>query len=147
MKCLILTNYKATDEECSYIRDTDVYKIAINEHGEQYKPDARIITDYIAEKVCKNFSQTILSVRDKWNLSDRVKHIDIEFKGATILAAIDYAKLKGYDNILLVADNTAHSKDFQELVKRNIIDDGTIYQCSKGNFNLPVKSIKEWILN
>lgn len=147
MKCLILTNYEVTDEECSYIRDTDVYKIALNQHGQQYKPDVRFISDYVAEYICQHFPEPILSVRDRWNLSDRVKPIDIEFKGATIIAAIDYAKLKGYDNILLVADNTVHSKEFQQLVKDNIVDDGTVYQCSNGNFNLPVKSIKKWILS
>lgn len=148
MKCVILTNYETTEEEAFYLTNytSNCYKIALNQHAGQYNPDVRICSDYIAERLCQNFDEPILSVRDRFKAS-RVKHIDIEFKGATILAAIDYAKLKGYDNILLVADNTVHSKEFQQLVKDNIVDDGTIYQCSDGNFNLPVKSIKEWILN
>lgn len=149
MKCVILTNYPTTEEEAFYLTNytRNCYKIAINWHASQYNPDVRICTDYILKKLYHNCIEPIISVRDRCINSPRVTFLDIEFKGATILAAIDYAKLKGYDNILLVADNTAHGKDFQELIKRNIINDGTVYQCSKGNFNLPVKSIKEWILN
>lgn len=149
MKCVILTNYPTTEEEAFYLTNytNNCYKIAINGHAEQYNPDVRIITDYIADIICQQYPEPILSVRDRSKSSSRIKHIDIEFKGATIIAAVDYAKSKGYDNILLVADNTVRSKEFQQLIKNNIIDDGTVYQCSNGNFNLPVKSIKEWILN
>ena len=149
MKCLILTNYPITKEEAFYITNytRNIHKVAINWHAQNLNPDVRICTDYILKDLYDKTTEPIYSVRDRSILSPRVKFLDVEFKGATILAAIDYAKLKGYDNILLVADNTVHSKSFQKLVNSHIVNDGKIYQCSNGNFNLPVKPIKEWILN
>lgn len=118
------------------------------------KPNARIISDYVLPKIYERFSQKIISVREKLRFySERVEYFNGEFKGSTILAGIDYLISKKYDEILIVGDNKVNHSRFQDLVKTEIDKIGVnewvnkgikIYQYSKGNFNLPVKSIPEF---
>lgn len=71
------------------------------------------------------------------------------FMGGTITTAIDYAIKLGCKDILLIADNTVHSKDFQDCVNIGIIELAkhcNLYKWTEdGNFSIPYKNIKDFI--
>lgn len=71
------------------------------------------------------------------------------FMGGTITTAIDYAIKLGCKDILLIADNTVHSKDFQDCVNIGIIELAkhcNLYKWTEdGNFPIPYKNIKDFI--
>ena len=148
MKAIILTYAPINDAEKFTLQKTNIFKLALNQHAEDLNPNARIITDYILPKIYKRFSQKIISVREKLKFtSDRVEYFDGEFKGSTILAGIDYLISKNYDEILIVGNNKVNHNQFQESVNNEIDkikNKVNIYQYTKGNFNLPVKTISEF---
>lgn len=148
MKAVILTYAQVDEEEKIILRNTNIYKLALNQHAEELYPHARIITDYILSKIYKNFSQKIISVREKSRTySDRIEYFDAEFKGSTIVAAIDYLISKKYGEILIVGNNKVNHNQFRDWVNAEIDkikDKAYIYQYSDGNFNLPIKTIREF---
>ena len=149
MKAIILTYAPVQDFERELLINTNIFKLALNQHAKDLKPDARIITDYVLSKILKTCPEKIISVREKIRCySPRVEYAEIEFKGSTIVAAIDYLISKCYNEILIVGNNKVNSKVFHEDVNRQIdklVLKANIYQYTKGNFNLAVKSIKEFI--
>lgn len=150
-KAIVLTYAPVPEYEQKILRNTKIFKIALNNHAEVFKPDIRICSDYILAMICRNFPQKIISVRDAFRFkSNRVIKSDIEFKGATILCAVDWLIQEGYTDILIIGDNKVNTKQLQELIKTEIDkvkDKANIYQYTAGNFNLPVKSITEFISN
>lgn len=148
MKAIILTYTPVSNTEKYILQTTNIFKLALNQHAEELKPNARIISDYVLPKIYEKFSQKIISVREKLRYySKRVEYFEGEFKGSTILAGIDYLISKKYDEILIVGDNKVNHSRFQDLVKTEIDkikNQAKVYQYSKGNFNLPVKSIPEF---
>ena len=151
MKSIILTSAPVTKQEEEILKHTEIFKIALNQHAEELKPDIRIITDYVLADICKNFPQKIVSVRDRLRyFTSRVEYFDTEFKGSTIISAIEYLISKKYDDILIVGDNTVHNKEFMDWTKSEVEKLSTkacIYQYSDGNFTLPVKTVKEFCRN
>lgn len=149
MKAIILTQAPVTDAENKILLETEIFKLAINQHAEELKPDVRIISDYILAEICRNFSQKVVSVRDKFRYSsDRVEYFDTEFRGATIVSAIEYLISKNFDEILIVGDNTVHKEVFQNFVRKEVDmvkGKAEIYQYSYGNFNLPTKSVADFV--
>lgn len=150
MKAIILTYAPVNEQEKKLLRKTKVFKIAINQHGGEYKPTVRIISDYVLANICRNFPEKVISIRDRFRfLTSRVEYPEgIEFKGATIVCAVEYLKNNGYKRVLIVGDNKVNTKEFQKNVKARIneIKDGMfLYQYTKGNFNLPVMSITEFL--
>ena len=118
MKAIILTQAPITKEEKVILKETNIFKIAINQHAEELNPDIRIISDYVLNDICTKFPQKVLSVRDKFRYNScRVEYFDTEFKGATIVSAIEYLISKKYDKILIIGDNSVHSEEFKNLVK------------------------------
>lgn len=148
MKAIILTQSPVNESERELLKKAKIFKLALNRHAEDLQPDARIISDYCLGDICKKFSQKIISVRDRFGYeTNRVEYFNGEFKGATIVSAIDYLISKNYDEILIVGDNTVHGEEFQSLIKReidNLKDRPKIYQYTNGNFNLPTLSITEF---
>ena len=149
MKAFILTYASISESEEELLAKTDVFKIALNQHAEELKPDIRIITDYFLENLYNRFSQKIVSLRDRLKYdSERVEYPKIEFKGSTVVAALEYLILKGYNEIMIVGDNKVNSAAFRDMVNqdiRNLESKAKIYQYSNGNFNLPVLKISEFI--
>lgn len=149
MKAVILTYAPIENSEKELLKNTIVFKLALNHHSEEYKPNARIISDYILPKICKNFNQKIISIREKFRYeTKRVEYPNIEYKGATIVSGVEYLLKNKYDEILIIGDNTVNTKEFQDLVNTEIEKlkpKAQIYQYIKGNFNLPVKSISEFL--
>ena len=147
MKAIILTYAPVPESDKALLVSTKIFKLALNQHAEEFKPDARICSDYILSDICRNFSQKIISVRERFRFStDRVEYFPC-FKGATILSALEYLIRKGYDEILIIGDNRVNTKEFQDNVNHyieQIKELATIYQYTGGNFNLPVRSIKEF---
>ena len=76
---------------------------------------------------------------------------ELFFTSGSIIPAIDYCLKNDSKKILLIADNKVYSKIFQKNIKdavnkmNNISDDINIYQFSDGNFDLEIKSIKDFI--
>ncbi len=148
MKAIILTYAPISEQERSILQETKIYKLALNQHSRELRPNARIVSDYVLEKIYNNYPEKIISVRDTLRQkSNRVEYFDGEFKGATILAAIDYLVYKKYDEILLVGNNTVNNEQFKNDVKQEIDKikhKAKIFQYSNGNFNLAVKTISEF---
>lgn len=148
MKAIILTYSPIDKEEKNILTETCIYKIALNHHAKELKPDVRFISDYILTNICKNFPEKIVSTREVLRCpSKRIEYFSTEFKGATIISAAEYLIVKGYNEILVVGNNTVNNSDFQRWVKEEfdiLKEKVKIYQYSHGNFNLPIKSIKEF---
>ena len=148
MKAIILTYAPVNESEQEILKETNIFKLAINQHAEEYKPNIRFITDYILSCICQNFPEKVVSVRDKFRYdSSRVEYFNAEFKGVTMISALEYLIYKRYDEILIVGDNTVNEKEFQDVIKKEtdiLKEKVKIYQYTNGNFNLPVKSITEF---
>ena len=148
MKAIILTYAPVNKADEEILKMTDILKLALNQHAENLRPDARIITDYMLKDILKNFSQKIISLRDRLREpSDRIEYFDGEFKGATILAAIDYLISKNYNEILIIGDNRVNHQSFRNDVDKEIEKyKGNIklYQYSNGAFNLPTYTIEQF---
>lgn len=149
-KAIVLTQIKITDIEKELLKNTNVFKIALNQHAEELKPNIRIVTDYSLGEKCFKFPQKIISIRERFRfITDKVIYPkDIKFKGSTILASLDWLIQQNYRDILIIGDNTVNTKEFQDKVNEEIEKikhKANIYQFSNGNFNLPVISIKEFL--
>ena len=149
MKAIILTYAPVSDYEQEILKRTKIFKLALNQHAAYLNPNARIITDYVLPQICQNFSEHIISVRERFRCySSRIEYPDIEFKGSTIIAAVDYLISKQYNEILIVGNNKVNSKNFRDKVNiemNKLISKAGIYQYTNGNFNLEIKSIIEFV--
>ena len=148
MKAIILTYAPVNDFEREILIHTKIFKLALNQHSKDLIPDARIVTDYVLPQIIKICPEKIISVREKLRFDfPRVEYPNIEFKGSTIIAAVDYLISTNYDEILIVGDNRVNTAKFQAEVNKEMDKLSSkikIYQYSKGNFNLRVKSINEF---
>jgi len=148
-KAIILTYAPINIPEILLLRRTNIFKLAINQHAGECKPHARIIADYLLASMCRRFKENIISIRDRFQYeTPRVETPDIEYKGGTIIAAVEYLIMKKYTDILIVGDNTVNIPEFQENVKKQINKlkhKANIYQYKRGNFNLRAKSITKFI--
>ena len=145
MKAVILTYAPVSDFEKNILKNTNIFKIALNQHAEELNPHVRIITDYFLENIHNRFSQKIISLRDRLKYpSKRVEYPELEFKGSTIIAAAKYLILKNYKEILIVGDNKVNSEEFRNMVNQDmekLLVGAKFYQYANGNFNLPIMSI------
>ena len=150
MKAIIVTYAPVQLYEQEILINTNIFKLALNQHAADLKPDARIISDYILQNILNNCSEKIISVREKLRYYiPRVEYTDIEFKGSTIIAGLDYLISKNYDEILIVGNNKVNSVEFRDNVNvelSKLVSKAKIYQYSNGNFNLPQKSITDFVL-
>ena len=150
MKAIILTYAPVKEFEREILKHTKIFKLALNQHAADLNPNARIITDYVLEKICKSCSEKIISVREKLRYySPRIEYPEIEFKGSTIISGLDYLISQNYDEILIVGDNKVHSETFRKQVNNEIGKLSAqiqIYQYSDGKFNLKIKTIKEFLM-
>ena len=148
MKAVILTYAPLKSDDEELLKNTKLFKLALNHHSAELCPNARIITDYVLDSVLKNTSEKIVTVRDRRTLNpERTEYFDGEFKGATILSAIEYLISKGFDEILIAGNNKVNNKKFRELVYEEINNTkykAKIYQYSDGYFNLPTMSVREF---
>lgn len=152
-KAIILSGIELTEEERELLKNTDIYKLALNHHAEELKPDERIFSDYVDfGEVLRQFPGTkIYTVR--YIPRHPVENLivaDVEFKGSTIIAAIEFLIKRGVKKILLIADNTVHAQSFRDEIYNNILKLPTnteIYQFRTGNFPLPVLGIRDFIWN
>lgn len=147
-RAIVLTYASVNETEKDILKHTNIFKIAINQHAEEFNPDVRICSDYILKNLLQNFSQKTVSIREIPRIkNERVITPKIEFKGATIISALEYLIMNSYNEILIIGDNKVNHEEFQNLVSTEIDklkSRAKIYQYTKGNFNLPVKSITEF---
>lgn len=150
MKAIILTYADVTLKEKKLINDSCLFKVAVN--WANYQTDYRVTRDYKSlDFICNRFKEpVILSACDgRKDRFKRAKAMNLYYKGSTLTSAVDFCLNLGYNEILLVANNKVHTEHLQETVKQAINElkaKGTIYQYTKGNFDLPVKSIEDFIL-
>lgn len=147
-RAIVLTYASVDETERNILKNTNIFKIALNGHAEEFNPDIRICSDYILKNLLQNFSQKIVSIREiPRTKTNRVINPKIEFKGATIISALEYLIMNSYTEILIIGDNKVNHMEFQNLIKTEtdkLKTQAKIYQYTDGNFNLPVKSIAEF---
>lgn len=149
MKALILTYAPVTAKEKDLINNSNILKIAIN--SAPYKSDYRVVNDVESiPYLLINFEEQIIVRAIDPTVSDNTRVIynhNLYMYGGTITAGIDFAIKQGAKDILLIADNTVYTKKHQDNINKGIEHfRADIYQYSKGNFNLPVKKIKDFII-
>ena len=141
-KAIILTNVTLTQEQIYRLQNTQILKVALNYHAQNLQPHIRWTSDYIATKIKKRYGTDtkIYSNRD----NNAIK-VNVPFNGYSIVDCTNWLKRKGY-TVLLVADNTVHSKKAQDDIKRLLANGQNVYKFTKnGNFDLPYKDIKEYV--
>lgn len=169
-KCLILTRCEnVTEEEKQLIECSDIFKIAVN--YAPYKSQTRLFHDYafwqgyvsaFTEPLITSFhmkhdkalqeakaTNRFISFYETSENPDLSEDDILHFQGGSLTPTINYTIKQKYSEILIVADNTAYDKYFQEEINKAISkykDLANIYQFKNGNFNLPIKSIKEFTL-
>ena len=151
-KAIILTSVHVENQEKELLKNTSIFKIAINQHAEDLNPHQRICSDYgVIGHLLQNFSQNIVTIRD-WAENDRLIYAgQIPFKGSTIVCAVEYLIYQRYREILIVGDNSVHQDFFKQRVKKEmdlILQNNSevqIFQYSQGNFNLPVKTVDKFL--
>lgn len=153
MKAIILTDIELSKKDKKFLQETDIFKMALNQHAEELKPDCRIITDYQNfEAIYKNFPEPLVSVRyyPRENYLRLIKG-NVDFRGSTIVAGCEWLYKNNYKDILIIGDNTVHGKEHQETVKKGIkqilelYPDIKIHQFKNGNFDLEQKGIENFI--
>lgn len=148
-KAMVLTYASVSKDEAKLIKESTIFKLAINQHAEELNPQVRICSDWNLPYICKNFPQPIISVRDYFRyINTRLIPNNLEFKGATIIAAVEWLISKQYNDILIVGDNTVNTEDFQNNVNKHItplMEYARIWQYKFGKFQLPVKSIGKFL--
>ena len=141
-KAIILTNVTLTQEQIYRLQNTQILKVALNYHAQNLQPHIRWTSDYIATKIKKRYGTNtkIYSNRDNNAIKVAIPHT-----GYSIVDCTNWLKRKGY-TVLLVADNTVHSKKAQDDIKRLLANGQNVYKFTKnGNFDLPYKDIKEYV--
>jgi hypothetical protein len=152
MKAIILTQVFVNQEDIELLKNTDIVKYALNQHAQYLNPTYRICSDYgVIGNLLVNYPQEIITIRD-WAYNPRLIYAgQIQFRGSTMVACIEYLISKGYKKILIVGDNTVHQVFFQDRIKteiKRILQENSvieIYQYSNGNFNLPTMTVKQFI--
>lgn len=152
MKAIVLTPAPIEPEDVQPLLDTKIHKYAINGHAEWLKPDYRICSDYgVIGYLLEYFTQTIITTREYAKNSRLIYAGEIPFRGSTMTACLDYLVSKGYKQILIIGNNTVHEQFFQDRINseiKRILEDNSdvkIFQYSKGNFNLPVMSVQQFV--
>lgn len=151
-KAIILTNAPVKKEDEELLKQTEIFKIAINGHTEYLNPDLRICSDYnVASVLLEYFPQKVVSTREYF-IGERLIYAgDIPFKGSTMTACTDYLVKNNYKKILIVGDNTVRQDFFQKRINDEISKtleknpDVQIFQYSHGNYYLPTISVKQFI--
>lgn len=151
-KAIILTGIELNASDKKQLQETSIFKLALNHHCQDMNADLRIITDYGNFNYCSKLPERLVTVRYKPRFKED-KYIvpDIEYRGSTVVAGIEYLYLQGYDEILIVGDNSVHGADFIKCVNigiktlKDIYKKLKLYQFSDGYFEMPVMSIKNFL--
>ena len=152
MKAIVLTSATVQPEDVQPIIDTKIHKYAINGHAEYLNPTFRICSDYgVSAFLMEFFKQPIITTREYANSKRLIYAGDIPFRGSTIVACIEYLAKRDYKQILIIGDNTVHEQFFQDRINSEIQrilqenSDVEIFQYSEGNFNLPTKTVQQFL--
>lgn len=151
-KAIILTGIELDSDTKEKLINTKIFKLALNHHCQDMKANLRIITDYGNFDYCSKLPEILVTVRYKPRFNED-KYIvpNIQYRGSTIVAGIEYLYQQGFDEILLVGDNSVHGADFRKCVNENIktirelYGDLKLYQFTTGYFELPVLSVKDFL--
>ena len=106
-KAIVLTYAPTTEEEKQLLINTDIFKVACNWHGEEFKPDVRITLDKdeTIEKALAVGNQTIISIGYPYKHKRVVERFDLPKRFSSLISCVDYLYTEGYTDILLVANN------------------------------------------
>lgn len=169
-KAFVLTRCSDVGEtEKQLINNSNIFKIAVN--NANYKSNVRIFHDYSYYKYfIDNFTEPLITsyhAKQSCEYANIKQHLnrfilfynctrtpnspkksELYFETGTIIPAIDYCIKNGFTEILLVADNKAHSQWFQTRINnhlKNLQEHCNLYQFKLGNFKVSVKSIQQFI--
>jgi hypothetical protein len=135
IKGIILTNINISDEEKQLINNSKFFKVCVN--WADYKCDYRLVKD----------RSGLRHIKKKYPC-DYIYHIgvdlDVYFNIGTIVSAVHFTK-RYVNDIIIVGDNTVHKKSFQDGIKQELKAFTNLYQFSKGNFDLPVMDLREFL--
>lgn len=148
MKAIVLTYAGLNKEEKELLKNTDIFKIACNNYCAELKPNIRLCADDIVNKCLECDTCPVVSLNYDLDKPRVINGIKMPKRHSSLLSCIDYLIINGYNTILLVATNpdSATSKINYEGV--NIVKDFVyLYKYTKdGNFDIPYKSIKDFIM-
>lgn len=140
LKAIILTHAPINERQKDLLLSTDILKIALNHHCNELKPDLRFCSDYVADKLIKKYKQPVYSTRD-----NNAINVGMPYNGSSLIDCTLWLLFYDYE-VLLIADNTVNTPDFQIMVKNKLKNLKNVYKYSKkGNFELPYKSIKDFL--
>ena len=171
MKAFVLTRCNTiSEDDIQLIQSSDIFKICVN--NAEYNCNYRLFHDYSHyENFVKYFPEPLITSYHAlqcvertaiqktgrfvlyYNTTDIPNTKDkneLYFATGSIVPSVDYCIKQDADEILLVADNTVYSENFRNGINKAIeklSKYSNIYQFSNGKFNLPIKSIKEFIEN
>ncbi len=161
MKAIILTYAPVKDNEKQLIKSFKGLKVLINHTPNEFNAQYRIFRDYPYYEGYLNYPEKLITWKKKhpkiWFTfestqkpnSDNPK--ELFFMGGSITCGVDFAIKQGATAILLIADNTVHSRGFQDEIKIGITKlskHANIYKYNNiGNFNnnTKYKSIQDFI--
>lgn len=148
MKAIVLTYAPVTKIEAKLLKETDIFKIATNFSASKLKPNLRLTADNIVQKCLDCDTCNVVSLNYDLELDRVINGCTMPSRHSSLLSCIDYLYFKGYTSVLLVASNpdSATAKINYEGVN-NIKDCLNLYKYTKvGNFDIPYKSIKDFIM-
>lgn len=154
VRAIILTYAPITDEEKELLRNTDVFKIACNTYCAELKPNVRLTADNIVDKCLECDTCPVVSVNYDLEKERVINACYLPHRYSSILYCLDYLYLKGYDTVLLVANNNVGNQNnkTEEFKQNNIkgVDNFRglmhIFKYSQeGRFNVETVTIKEFL--
>lgn len=167
--------YELPNEEQELINNTNIFKIAVNhvlvknaeyrifhdhQHfiwycGEWWKKDGKfngnkLITNQLAKPLLTKlgYHHSINMFYKTVSKPNTPNKDELFMWNGTLIPAIDLCIKKNFEEILLIANNQVYHDGFRTEINKAIErlkEFANIYQCSKGNFNLNIKNIKEFI--
>lgn len=148
MKAIVLTYAPITEEEKELLKGTDIYKIACNNYCADLKPDIRLTADDIVDKCLAADNCEVVSLNFDLGKDRVINACYLPKRHSSLLSCIDYLSLKGFNQILLVASNPPSATEKINFEGVNILNEYLyLYKYTEnGNFNIPYKSIKDFIM-
>lgn len=149
MKAIILTYAPVSKADAKLLKNTDVFKIATNFSAAELKPNIRLTADNIVDKCLECDTCPVLSINYDLDKERVINACKMPARHSSLISCIDYLLFAGYKYILLVATNPEGTATFN--INYNGVNELKDYvylfkYTQDGNFNIPYKSIKDFIM-
>ena len=148
-KAIVLTYAPVTKEEKKLLQNADVFKIATNFSAAELKPNIRLTADNIVDKCLECDTCPVLSINYDLDKERVINACTMPARHSSLISCIDYLLFAGYKYILLVASNPEGTATFKTNYNgvNELKDYVYLFKYTQdGNFNIPYKSIKDFIM-